>query len=239
MAGIRRCRARGIKAGLRFTMTQDNHAELVRLLDLLDAEDLDKIYLSHLNYAGRGNKNRGDDAVFAMTRAAMDLLFERCAANLAAGRPKDYVTGNNDADGAYFLKWVEARHPGKAAKAAALLAAWGGNSSGCGVANIDNLGNVHPDTMWWHYTLGNVRERPFSAIWSDLSDPVLAGLRARPRPVTGRCASCAHLAICNGNTRIRAFKTTDDYWAEDPGCYLSDDEIGRADAPRKERHEAA
>ena len=39
----------------------------------------------------------------------------------------------------------------------AKLAQWGGNSSGVNIANIDNLGNVHPDTFWWHYSLGNVR----------------------------------------------------------------------------------
>ena len=110
------------------------------------------------------------------------------------------------------------------------LAAWGGNSSGCGVANIDNLGNVHPDTMWYHYSLGNVRDRPFSAIWEDLSDPVLAGLRRRPRQIGGRCGECRYFDICNGNTRIRGFQLTGDYWGEDPGCYLTDAEIGR-DAP--------
>jgi hypothetical protein len=52
---------------------------------------------------------------------------------------------------------------------------WGGNASGVAVANIDNLGHVHPDTMWWHHDLGSVRERPFSAIWNDVSDPLMAG----------------------------------------------------------------
>ena len=42
--------------------------------------------------------------------------------------------------------------------------------------NIDNLGNVHPDTFWWDYTIGNVRERPFSEIWTDLSDPIMANM---------------------------------------------------------------
>jgi len=93
------------------------------------------------------------------------------------------------------------------------------------VANIDNLGNVHPDTMWWHHTLGNVRDRPFSAIWMDISDPLMAGLKQSPRPVKGRCATCAHLSICNGNTRVRAQQLTGDPWAEDPGCYLTDEEI--------------
>ena len=94
------------------------------------------------------------------------------------------------------------------------------------VANIDNLGNVHPDTMWWHYTLGNVRERPFSDIWMDISDPLMAGLKAQPRSVGGRCGACAYFDICGGNTRVRAWQVTGDPWAEDPACYLGDEEIG-------------
>jgi len=97
-----------------------------------------------------------------------------------------------------------------------------------GIANIDNLGWVHPDTMWWDYRLGNVRERPFSQIWQDTSDPIMAGLKQRPRPVRGRCGDCAYLDICNGNTRVRARRLTGDAWAEDPACYLSDAEIGLA-----------
>ena len=96
------------------------------------------------------------------------------------------------------------------------------------IANIDNLGNVHPDTMWWDYTLGNVRERPFSDIWPDTSDPIMAGLKQSPRPLKGRCAACAHRDICGGNTRVRARQLTGDAWAADPACYLSDEEIGIA-----------
>ncbi len=226
--GIRHCRERGVKVGLRFTMTTDNVAELPLLLELMEAERIDKFYLSHLNYAGRGNRNRGDDARHDASRWALDLLFERCLAGLRAGRRQEFVTGNNDADGVYFLRWVERRFPERAAHVRAKLVEWGGNSSGCGIANIDNLGNVHPDTMWWHYSLGNVRERPFSEIWQDLSDPILRGLRRRPRAVGGRCGECANLDICNGNTRVRVFQLTGDPWGEDPGCYLSDEEIGRA-----------
>ena len=56
----------------------------------------------------------------------------------------------------------------------------------------------------------------------------MQGFRQTPRPVKGRCKSCKHLAICGGNTRTRAFAQTGDAWAEDPGCYLNDDEIGLA-----------
>ena len=224
--GVRLARDAGAKVGIRFTLTADNAHDFPALLDLTEREGIAKFYLSHLNYAGRGNKNRRDDAHFKSTRAALDLLFERCWQLVEAGRPVEYVTGNNDADGVYLLDWVRRRFPHRAEHIAAKLVQWGGNASGVNIANIDNLGEVHPDTMWWNYPLGNVRARPFSAIWRDLSDPLMAGLKRSPRPLKGRCAACAHQAICNGNTRVRAWQTSGDFWAEDPGCYLTDEEIG-------------
>lgn len=233
LAGIRLCRQRGLKVGLRFTLTLDNAPELPDLLRLMVDEDIDKFYLSHLVYAGRGNKNRTSDAAHETTRRAMDLLFDVCWDLLERGRPKEFVTGNNDADGVYLLRWVERRFSERATHIRAKLAAWGGNASGVNVANIDNLGNVHPDTYWWHYNLGNVRERPFSQIWPDVSDPIMAGLKHRPRALKGRCGRCPFLDVCGGNTRVRAFQITGDPWEEDPGCYLSDAELGLAEADRR------
>ena len=231
MAGIRLARAHGLKVGLRFTMTADNAAELPDVLALADREGVDKFYLSHLVYAGRGNKNRAGDSSLALTRATMSMLIERAFADIEAGRDTEYVTGNNDADGVLLLHWVEQRFPDKVAHMRAKLEQWGGNASGVNVANIDNLGNVHPDTMWWHYSLGNVRQRPFSEIWRDTSDPIMAGLKARPRAIEGRCGACRHFAICGGNTRVRALQLTGNHWAEDPACPLTDAEIGVEAAP--------
>ena len=232
LGGMRLCRERGVKVGLRFTMTERNVESLEEMLDLVDQEAIDKFYLSHLVYAGRGNRYREDDAYHRTTRRSMSLIFERCWDYVLGGVNKEFVTGNNDADGVYFLKWVQKRHPEKAEHIRAKLAAWGGNASGVNVANIDNLGNVHPDTFWWHYNLGNVRERPFSEIWSDISDPIMAGLKRRPRQIKGRCGLCRHFDICGGNTRVRAMQVTGDPWEEDPACYLSDAEIG-VRAPRR------
>ena len=226
LKGIRLCRDLGLKIGVRFTMTQDNAHDLPELLKLVEDESIDRFYFSHLNYAGRGNKNRKDDAQHQLTRWAMDLLFDTCWEYQQRGLNKEFTTGNNDADGVYFLHWVRRRFPESAAHVEAKLRQWGGNSSGVNVANIDNMGNVHPDTMWWHHTLGSVKMRPFSQIWPDTSDALMAGLKQHPRAVKGRCGECAYLGICNGNTRVRAQQMTGDAWAEDPGCYLSDEEIG-------------
>jgi len=226
--GIRMCRDIGTKVGVRFTLTQANSADLPAMLELLDAEAVDKFYLSHLNYAGRGNINRRKDAFLQTTRGAMDLVFDACWNDIERGLQRDYVTGNNDADGVYLLFWLRRRFPHLEPYMRRRLAQWGGNASGTNIANIDNLGNVHPDTYWWHYSLGNVRSRPFSEIWNDVSDPIMAGLKRKPRAIKGRCGACAYFDICGGNTRVRALQVTGDAWAEDPACYLTDAEIGVA-----------
>ena len=229
--GIRLCHDAGLKVGLRFTLTQDNAADLPDLLQLMDDEDIDKFYLSHLNYAGRGNRNRASDLHYQMTREAMDLIFETCWRDVEAGRKREFVTGNNDADGVYLLHWARQNLPGHVEALRKQLLRWGGNASGVNISNIDNLGNVHPDTMWWDYSIGSVKERPFSEIWQDTTDPLMAGLKSSQRPLEGRCAVCKHLAICGGNSRTRAWQLTGNAWAEDPGCYLSDEEIGVTDMP--------
>jgi heme d1 biosynthesis radical SAM protein NirJ len=246
LAGVRLCKQNDIKVGLRFTMTMDNHAQLPELLDLADTEGVDKFYLSHLVYAGRGNKNRMDDAQWQITRDTMETLFERAWGYIEKGEDKEFVTGNNDADGVFLYFWVKKHFPEAAEHVRAKLVQWGGNASGVNVANIDNLGNVHPDTFWWHYNLGNVKERAFSDIWPDTSDEIMSGLKQRPRTIGGRCGECRHFDICGGNTRVRALQLTGDPWAEDPACYLSDEEIGITDGGerlrvkpfRGQRHEA-
>ena len=104
----------------------------------------------------------------------------------------------------------------------------GGNNSGIKIGAVDDLGYVHPDQFWWHYSLGNVLHRKFGDIWMDTSDSLMQGLKNRKRLLKGRCAQCRYLDLCNGNLRVRAEAVFGDVWAEDPACYLSDKEIGLA-----------
>ena len=191
---------------------------------------MDKFYLSHLNYAGRGNINRKDDVILKTTRWAMDLLFDTCWDYTQRGLHKEFVTGNNDADGVYLLFWVRRHYPHLEDHLRAKLAQWGGNSSGVNIANIDNLGNVHPDTFWWHYSLGNVKQRSFSDIWRDTTDPLMAGLKASPRQLKGRCGGCNYFDICGGNTRVRAHQLTGDPLGRRPGV------LSHRRGNRRERH---
>jgi len=107
---------------------------------------------------------------------------------------------------------------------------WNGGAlhgSGVGLADVDAQGNVHPDQFSMEVSFGNVRQRPFRAIWNDTSHPILAGLRDRRKRITGRCAGCRFFDCCGGGLRSRAAQLTGDPWASDPACVLTDDEIAR------------
>jgi radical SAM protein with 4Fe4S-binding SPASM domain len=94
------------------------------------------------------------------------------------------------------------------------------------IADVDNQGHVHADQFWQDYSFGNVRERPFGQIWDDTSDPLMAGLKDRKKLLGGKCGRCTYVDICNGNFRSRAKAVYNDVWAEDPACYLTEQELG-------------
>lgn len=230
VAAFRHCREVGQKAGLRLTLSRHTVADLDAILDFIEAEDIARVCFYHLVYSGRG----ADLALLppAATRDALDRIMDRVEAWARAGRPREVLTVDQPADGPYLLLRLAARQPERVAEAEQLLRWNGGGAhgSGVGIGNIDTRGDVHPDQFWQALTLGNVRQQPFSVIWQESADPVLRGLRTRPRPVEGRCARCRFLERCGGGFRVRAWQRYGNPWAEDPGCYLTDAEIA-ADGP--------
>jgi radical SAM protein with 4Fe4S-binding SPASM domain len=231
--GIRLCRDAGLTVGLRFTLSKNNVHDLPGLFDLADRERIDRVYIAHLVYAGRGAKIAPRDLSAAETRKAMDLILARAESAAAEGRPVEIVTGSNDADGPYLHMAIARRDPALAARIHRLLLRRGGNSSGVAIANIDPQGNIHPDQFWTRRTYGNVRRGPFGRLWRNPEDPVLSGLRDRERLLKDRCGACRFRAICMGSYRVRAEVIHGDPWAPDPACYLTDDEIGITPAARE------
>lgn len=235
LAALRLLRDREMRVGVRFTVHRHNLSELPAIFDLLEEERIDRFCMYHLAYAGRGVRlGKKSDLSPAQTRAAVEYVFERTEEFYKRGLEKEVLTVDNHADSAYLWLRVKERQPDRADEVWRMLAWNGGNQSGIAVASVDPTGGVHADQFSWNYTLGNVRERPFSAIWSDESHPRLATLRKKPRPIKGRCSSCRFFAICNGNLRARAESYFDDFLAPDPACYLTDEEIGLDPAPAAE-----
>lgn len=227
LQGIRHCLNAGLVTGIRFTMSRKNIQDLPFIFSLIESEGVQRGYFAHLVYSGRGGRFSREDLDHGQTRAALDLIFQRARDFTSRGLKKDIVTGSNDADGVYLYLRLREEDPALGEKARALLEARGGNSSGVSLANIDSLGEVHPDQFWTSHSFGNVKERPFKDIWTDVSDPLLGALRNRKGLVKGRCSRCAHFAICGGSYRARAEFATGDPWAEDPACYLTEEELGK------------
>ncbi len=226
LAGFHNCQSARVRTGLRLTLNKHNVEDLSDILDLLQDEGIPRACFYHLVYAGRGERMRADDLTLAETRAAVDMIFDRTIEFHQAGIDIEILTVDNHADGPYLLRRVARDQPERYDEVLELLRANGGNASGIGIAAVDHRGNVHPDQFWQHHSCGNVRQRPFSEIWTDTSDPLMAGLKDRKPRLTGRCAECQYLDICNGNFRVRAEAVHGDVWAPDPACYLTDEEIG-------------
>ncbi|MFP4256008.1 MAG: 12,18-didecarboxysiroheme deacetylase [Desulfobacterales bacterium] len=228
MKGIENCKAAGIKVGLRFTINRFNADEVPGLFDLLEEKEVPRICFYHLVYAGRGSSLINDDVSHEETRRIVDLIMDRTRDLHDRGKPKEVLTVDNHADGPYVYMRMKRENPERAREVLELLQMNEGNNSGRGIGCVSWDGEVHADQFWRHHSFGNVRQRPFSEIWTDTSaDPLLAKLKEKKKHVTGRCAGCRWLDICGGNFRVRAEAVTGDIWAPDPACYLTDEEIGQ------------
>ncbi len=226
LAGLRRCRDLGVRVGIRFTVHRKNVDQLPDVLDLMEAENVPRLCVYHLAYAGRGDRIRSHDLEPHETRAAIDYLFARTRDFHRRGLDKELLTVDNHTDNAHLYRTLLQEDPDRAAEVEQLLAWNGGNQSGVAIASISPQGFVHADAFSWHYSFGNVRERRFSEIWRDTSEPRLALFKDRKGQLKGRCRSCRYLDICNGNLRVRAERYFNDFLAPDPACYLTDEEIG-------------
>ncbi len=226
--GIRNCMAVGVRVGLRLTLTRKNAQDLDALFDFFEAESIERACFYHLVPSGRGADIASEVLKHAESRAAVETILARTRYFREAGRKTDILTVDNHVDGIYLYLKLLKEDPGRAEKVWELLKWNGGGlySSGIGIGCIDFNGKVHPDQFWGHYDLGDIHEKPFSEVWTNPDEPLLKGLRNRREYVKGRCRLCKFFDGCGGGLRVRADLHFDDTWAPEPGCYLTDEEIG-------------
>ncbi len=222
LAAFRNLRAVGQKVGLRLTLTRHNAQELDRIFDFIEAEGINRVCFYHLVYSGRGRGMKNDDLSHEESRRALDIILDRTEDFSRRKLGIDVLTVDNHADGIYLYLKLLQKDPERAAKVLKLLKWNGGGrfSSGVGIGDIDPEGNVHPDQFWMHYSFGNVKQRKFSEIWQDTSDPLMAGLKNRLPLLKGKCGVCQWQEACGGSLRVRADLVHGDPWMEDPACYL-------------------
>ncbi|MBW1715918.1 MAG: 12,18-didecarboxysiroheme deacetylase [Deltaproteobacteria bacterium] len=223
--GIKNCQNAALKVGLRFTINRLNVDQIPGIFDFVEEMNIERLCFYHLVYSGRGSNLVDQDLSHDETRQVVDLIIDRTMDMHTRGLKKEVLTVDNHADGAYLYLRMLREHNPRAPGVLELLKMNGGNSSGEGIACISWDGQVYADQFWRQHSFGNILARPFSEIWSDVSNPLMAQLKDKKRYVTGRCALCRWLEICGGNFRARAEAVTADIWGEDPACYLADEEI--------------
>lgn len=223
LRGIHACKKQGMKTGIRFTVNRYNQKDLPEIFDIIEKEEIPRFCMYHLVYAGRGSDMVDMDTTIEEKRATLDYVSSKTLELHEKGVETEILTTDNHADGIYLYNRIRNSDPGRADEVVQLLEMHGGCSAGTKFANVDPRGNVHPCQFWQDYTVGNVREQPFSKIWTS-DDPLMVKLREKEKHIKGKCSRCSYKSLCAG-CRIRARHVHDDLWAEDPACYLSEEEI--------------
>lgn len=225
LTGIRNCLEIGQKVGLRFTITRANYQDIPGIFELLERENIPRVCFYHLVASGRGERLGATPIPLAEKREIIDDLIDRTDEFLSKGGDQEILTVANHTDAIYlYYKFLYEDDP-RAEQVLKYINLNQGNRSGQAIGCVDWLGNVHPDQFSFGHTLGNIREERLVDIWRDKPAELLVKLRNRGEYITGRCSKCSWFENCSGNFRARAEAVLDDYWASDPGCYLTDEEI--------------
>ncbi len=227
LRGVKACQKIGVKTGVRFTVNKHNQQDLPEIFDILKNEGIPRFCMYHLVYAGRGEQMIEMDTTLDEKRKILELVSQKTVELHNQGVEVEILTTDNHADGIYLLNQIRRRQPERSEEIIKLLEMHGGCSAGTKFANVDPQGNVHPCQFWQDYSVGNIREKPFSEIWTS-DDELMVKLREKEKHVTGKCGSCNYKSLCAG-CRIRARAVYGDIWAEDPACYLTAEELGIAE----------
>lgn len=222
VAAFIRCKAAGIRTGVRVTLTRENYGELGPLIDLSRELGASRFCLYWMVPCGRGegsysrlqlNCREVEDALGLLYREAKEVDPSRM----------EFLTVDAPQDCIHLIRSMEREGSPDLADARALIKSMkGGCSAGDRVANIDPWGNVYPCQFARspEFLAGNIRERPFSVIWEDDSLPVLRQFREKETHISGRCRECGYFTLCGGGCRVRAYAETGDINAPDPFCFV-------------------
>jgi radical SAM protein with 4Fe4S-binding SPASM domain len=192
----RKARELGISTQINTTVTTRTFPRLKEMLPLLESLDIDLWSVFFLVPVGRGAL--GDMLDADETEEAFRVIHDIAR------------------QASFPVKATEAPHYRRFAlqnKDPSARPPMAGVNDGKGVLFIDHQGEVFP-SGFLPASGGNVRKRPLAEIYreselfQDLRDPDKLG---------GKCGRCEFKKVCGGS-RARAFATSGDWLAEEPGC---------------------
>ena len=225
MTGFENCRKANLRMGLRFTISNSNKEQVPAVFDICKENGIRRVCFYHLIRSGRGKDIESQAVSVADTRKVMDVIFERTNNFVSKGLLDEVLTVGNHADGPYLL--VKMQQQGKDIdQQKQLLLSNGGNRIGEKISSVGWDGTVYADQFWRNYPLGNVTQKSFKQIWTNPDEPVLQKLRNKSKFADKRCLKCKWFDLCKGNYRFLDSDPDIKNWRLEPGCYLTDAEIG-------------
>ena len=225
LKGIENCKEAGIKTGLRFTMTKANHEQIPAVFDIAASNDVRRICFYHLIRSGRAKGLAKQVMTSEQNRHVLDMIIQLTGEFVSKDLIDEVLTVDNHADGPYLLTRMREQNNPRYETAKRLLLANGGNKVGQKIACVGWDGNVYADQFWRNYSLGNIKDKTFKQIWENSDEPVLNKLRNKSQFADSRCLQCKWFKLCKGNYRFLDSKADDEYWLNEPACYLTDEEI--------------
>lgn len=216
---LKYCIDAGLRCGVRFTVTKRNHSELGRLIALARSIGVHRFCVYWLVPSGRGGDAHADLQVGpGEVQGVIDLIYRETLRTDPAAM--EFLTVDAPQDGVCLLEMLKAdAHPAYD-RTYRLLARMGGCSAGRRVANIDPSGNVYPCqfAQFREFLAGNIRDRPFSEIWSDPGNQVLTAFREGEARPGSPCSTCDRQEVCGTGCRVRAYVRYGDLNSGDPLC---------------------
>jgi len=224
LTGLINSLEKGLKTGIRFMINKINVSELPEILDLCVQEKIPRFCMYHLVYAGRGRALIDEDIDNPTRRKIVDFLIKRTLELKRQKQDIEILTVDNHADGIYIYNYLKQNNQAGQEKALELIKLHGGCSAGTKVVDISPEGNISACQFWWDHILGNISKQDFNTIWMNEKDNMLRQLRSKAASLKGKCGRCRFKSYCGG-CRIRAAQTYNDFFQEDPCCYLTENEI--------------
>lgn len=200
--GIKAAEKEGIKTAVRLTITQQNHAEVPDIIDLVTELGVDAFRVRPFVSVGRGSENER----YIPTAEAMKKAFAYIKKKMKeVSIPFQLITPS--------FHFLDKDVPSKVADKTFV-----GSRCVCGkqLCAITPDGWVKP-CGYFSIKLGNLREKKFAEIWND--NEFLDKMRSIDR-LSDVCMNCKFLVYCGGGCRASAYENTGDLCATDPLCPL-------------------
>ncbi|HAL44564.1 MAG: hypothetical protein A2Y12_02655 [Planctomycetes bacterium GWF2_42_9] len=212
ISGIKACKDIGVKAGIRFTMTNRNFNQINEIFSIAEELGIARVCFYHLISAGRAVDNDLKCSEEQVRSALNDILTN--AKQFSSKGVTEVLTVGNHADGAFILNRLRQEGSDLYEKTYDLLQKFGGNKIGTKIFAVDAEGNVHPDQFWRDFTMGNIVRQNLREILGKYFDIFNDKMKFLEEGV--KCKECKWLKICGTNMRNGKLE---------PECYLDDEEI--------------